>query len=219
METNSLFVALGLLLFGSAEDKATPSISNETYITSTNNNCKVFNPYPQENESITWSGDCVNGYANGKGTLQWYENGKKSDVFIGKLKNGKQISYGKCIWSSGNIYEGNWLNGMPHGKGKKTWVENYVYEGDYLNGKRTGKGKMTKANGSVYQGSWLNGKPHGYGKSTLVKNDNLIDYWKRKNQGHWQGDFYIIQGIFNKGKLEIECSSPTECKKKQANQK
>ena len=34
--------------------------------------CKVANPFPRPGESITWSGECKNGFAQGSGVLQWY---------------------------------------------------------------------------------------------------------------------------------------------------
>lgn len=39
--------------------------------------CKVVNIAPQEGESITWSGECKNGIANGEGTLTWFERASK----------------------------------------------------------------------------------------------------------------------------------------------
>ncbi len=221
MEINPLLMALGLALFGGGADNPTsastqnPNPSTETYITSTDSHCKVENTRPLANETVTWNGKCVNGFANGRGTVQWYQNGEKTSTFIGNLRNGKMHGKGKAIWSSGNIYEGDWVNGKQEGKGKKTWADGYVYQGEYSNGKQNGQGKIRQANGSVYQGGWLDSKPNGYGKLTLVKNDNLIDYWKPRNQGHWQGDVYIVQGIFKDDDLEIECSSVEECEQKQ----
>ena len=46
------------------------------WITTTNKPCKVWNPNPEPNESVTWTGPCKDGYANGKGILFWTENGK-----------------------------------------------------------------------------------------------------------------------------------------------
>ncbi|MDP2755165.1 MAG: hypothetical protein Q8P40_12360 [Nitrospirota bacterium] len=40
----------------------------------TDKGCKVWNPFPKPNESVTWSGECVDGKAHGYGVLQWYEN-------------------------------------------------------------------------------------------------------------------------------------------------
>ncbi len=200
METNSLLVALGLLLFGGGENEVTPTPLNETYITSTDSHCKIHNPNPKENETVTWSGKCVNGYASGQGIIQWYQNGKKTDVSIGNLRKGKANGKGKAIWGQGQSkedkYEGDWLNDYMHGQGKYTW-----------------------GNGNIYIGSFKKHKLNGFGTLTLVKDDDTIGNYIKEAKGNWQGDVYVIQGIFKDNDLKIECSSLTECKKKQANQK
>ncbi len=143
----------------------------KNYITSTDSHCKVSNPTPKENETITWSGECVNGFANGKGTVQWYQNGKKTSTFIGNLRNGEMNGKGKILFDNGNTYIGNFKQDMKN----------------------------------------------GYGKLTLVKDNETIkaiNSWEKNNRGHWQGDVYVIQGIFKNGTLEIACSSPKQCKQK-----
>lgn len=40
------------------------------------NGCKHWNSNPQAGETITWSGECKDGYASGQGTMQWYTSGK-----------------------------------------------------------------------------------------------------------------------------------------------
>ena len=53
------------------------------------NGCKHYNPNPKDNETLTWTGSCKNGYANGHGTLVWYENGEKASVNKGSKSKGK----------------------------------------------------------------------------------------------------------------------------------
>ena len=50
--------------------------------------CKVANIAPQEGESITWSGECEKGYASGEGTLTWFRNGIKTEVYEGMMVEG-----------------------------------------------------------------------------------------------------------------------------------
>jgi hypothetical protein len=38
--------------------------------------CALWNRMPQRDESVTWSGACVNGLASGPGVAQWYKNGQ-----------------------------------------------------------------------------------------------------------------------------------------------
>ncbi len=171
MSISEILTTILLGMFISANNP--PPTPSANYITSTNSHCKVGNPYPQPNESVTWSGKCVNGFAHGKGTVKWYENGKLMAVDVGTFRHGKQ-----------------------YGKGRTTWPS-----------------------GAVYQGYWKADKKEGFGTLTLPKDDEEIDSWKNANQGRWQGDVYIVQGIFKDDDLKIECSSPKDCEQKQAQQK
>src|ERR1700759_5733769 len=57
------------------------------WITATNQACKIWNPEPQADESVTWSGGCKDGLACGKGVLKWTENGKPDAEFDGEYDN------------------------------------------------------------------------------------------------------------------------------------
>jgi hypothetical protein len=56
-----------------------------------NIDCLIWNPVPQDGEEVTWSGDCVDGYAHGYGTEQWYQNGKINNGITGNINNGKFV--------------------------------------------------------------------------------------------------------------------------------
>ena len=79
------------------------------WITATNQPCKIWNPAPQPNESVTWSGPCKDGLASGKGVLVWTENGKPDVKFEGEYANGKRNGHGVMITPDGNRVEGEWL--------------------------------------------------------------------------------------------------------------
>jgi len=51
--------------------------------------CRVYNPHPVANETITWSGKCKNGYANGVGYNKWYKNGILQESYLGSMTKGK----------------------------------------------------------------------------------------------------------------------------------
>jgi len=100
--------ALLLLAFqtqAQTEDRAPPG-----WITATNQPCKIWNPVPQANESVTWSGECKDGYASGQGVLSWTENGKPDVVFEGRYANGKRNGHGVMIMPDGQRVEGEWVN-------------------------------------------------------------------------------------------------------------
>jgi len=87
------------------EKPATPD-----WITTKNKPCKVWNPNPEPNESVTWSGECKDGFASGKGILFWTENGKPDVEYDGDYANGKRNGHGVMIFPDGKRLEGFWVN-------------------------------------------------------------------------------------------------------------
>ena len=80
------------------------------WITTANKPCKVWNPEPVPNETVTWSGPCKDGFASGKGILQWTENGKPDVEFDGEYANGRRNGPGLMITPDGQRTEGDWVN-------------------------------------------------------------------------------------------------------------
>ena len=102
--------ALVFLSFAAAAQDTT---ATPDWITATNKPCKIWNPQPQANESVTWSGGCKDGYASGKGVLAWTENGKPDAKFDGIYANGKRNGPGTLIMPDGHRTEGNWADDEP----------------------------------------------------------------------------------------------------------
>ncbi|HKT18019.1 MAG TPA: hypothetical protein VJR47_08260 [Stellaceae bacterium] len=73
--------------------------------------CKVWNPAPQPHETVRWSGPCKAGFAEGEGTLQWFENGVPGDRYTGGYKHGHRDGYGVLTLSNGETIRGDWSNG------------------------------------------------------------------------------------------------------------
>lgn len=48
------------------------------YTITTDKGCRLNNPSPQPHETVSWTGACRNGYADGFGTLTWFQDGKPS---------------------------------------------------------------------------------------------------------------------------------------------
>jgi hypothetical protein len=92
------------------DDKAPQKAAAPDWITTSNKPCKVWNPEPQPNESVTWSGACKDGYASGKGILFWTENGKPDVEYDGEYVNGKRNGHGVMISPDGERVEGDWVD-------------------------------------------------------------------------------------------------------------
>lgn len=71
--------------------------TQQSWIADEQTGCKVFNLYPKQNQSISWSGKCVDGLAYGYGILQWHQNGIKSFEEEFTSKNGAMMQHGVAV--------------------------------------------------------------------------------------------------------------------------
>src|SRR5215475_6638516 len=46
------------------------------WIADASTGCRVWNDHPRPKETITWSGRCENGLAQGNGVVQWFEDSR-----------------------------------------------------------------------------------------------------------------------------------------------
>jgi len=161
----------------------------------TRDGCKVYNPNPKKDETISWTGACVSGYADGEGTLVWYKNDRPNQTYTGTMKKGSPHGHGKYDYGSGSVYEGDYILGREDGIGKVIYSNRqgvyYTYEGAFRNGDFEGIGteiyyKKAGDTSSMYKGGFLKNERHGHG---TVKEFN------------WRG-FAVTEGSFEKGKLQ-----------------
>jgi len=116
--------------------------------------CQVWNPHPQPGESARWSGACPNGFAQGRGAMQWFKNDLPFESDEGEWHAGRQIGYGSQVWPSGR-YEGELLDGEPNGRGVLV-LQGVHYEGEFRNGKPDGAGTLSRG-GESLRGTWIGG--------------------------------------------------------------
>jgi hypothetical protein len=135
---------------------AASSWSDESYI-SDNNGCKIANPSPKPNETVTWSGNCKAGFADGEGILQWSENGQPGGRYEGALLHGALSGQGKLTLPDGTSYDGGWLDGKQHGTGLLREAGGGSYWGEWKNGLPDGRGTMRRASGDAVHGIWKDG--------------------------------------------------------------
>jgi hypothetical protein len=123
--------------------------------------CKVANPFPRAGETITWSGECKNGFAHGEGVLQWFLNGKPDDRYEGNLLMGWAQGKGVLIKPDGAKYAGDWKDSMQHGSGRLEWPDGSWYDGDWKAGKPHGHGQYRRPDGKMFMGEWVDGEFEG----------------------------------------------------------
>jgi hypothetical protein len=116
--------------------------------------CQVWNPHPQPNETIRWTGACANGFAQGRGAAQWFRSNLPFESDEGEWRAGRQIGYGSQVWPSGR-YDGELVDGEPHGRGVLI-LQSLRYEGEFRNGKPNGTGTLTKGSETL-RGAWTDG--------------------------------------------------------------
>ena len=85
------------------------------WIKDTAHGAYVWNPEPQDGESVRWDGGTVrdgnNLYAQGNGRLTWFKNGQVIQVDEGTFEHGKQHGKFKHTFKSGNVDYSNWNHG------------------------------------------------------------------------------------------------------------
>ena len=119
--------------------------------------CKVSNPFPRAGESITWTGECKNGFAHGAGVLQWFFQGKEDDRYEGNLEMGWAEGRGTLYKADGGKYDGEWRQSMQEGTGRYEAPDGSWYDGQWKNGKPHGNGQYRRPDGRMFMGQWRDG--------------------------------------------------------------
>ncbi|HPL64192.1 MAG TPA: WG repeat-containing protein [Syntrophales bacterium] len=112
---------------------------------------------PKPGITVTWSGGCVNGSAEGSGTQVWFKNGVETSRYVGPMRAGARHGKGIYTWKSGDRYEGDFADNKRTGKGVYTWPSGSRHEGDFVDGKRTGMGVYVTKAGLRKEGEFLDG--------------------------------------------------------------
>jgi hypothetical protein len=198
--TRVLGVLVVLLALGSAAQAHEPGYWQQL---ENNPSCSVWNASPthEPSETMTWSGACVNGKAQGRGTRVWrYLEAEewKVSIYTGELMDGKAQGRGIYEWTSGKRYDGEWKEEMPHGRGAMVWASGDRYEGDWKNGRNDGRGIKEWASGDRYEGDWKNGKRTGHGVFVWGPNSewagNRYEGDLKDGKFHGHGIYYFANG-------------------------
>ena len=134
-----------------AQDREVPTIADE-------NGCKVYNPMPQQEESIKWDGPCNGGFADGSGILDWFIKGQLQERYEGELKQGWADGQGTYTSKTGMRYKGSWKNSMQDGTGTMQNPDGSIYQGEWKEGKPNGWGAYRTPDGETVEGDWVDGE-------------------------------------------------------------
>jgi hypothetical protein len=95
--------------------------------------CRMWDWHPAPEDSVTWTGSCMNGLKAGHGVAQWFEHGRAIDRFEGTFVAGRRLGYGHYSWNSTEWYLGLYLDDRPHGLGTAQ-IAGDVFVGRWKNG-------------------------------------------------------------------------------------
>jgi MORN repeat protein len=116
--------------------------------------CRVWDPHPQPRQSISWSGRCIDGFAEGRGIVQWFKDALVFEKDEGEWHEGRQTGKGVQTWPTGR-YDGELRNGEPSGHGVLT-LGDARYDGEFDRGRPHGVGMLKNSSGT-FQGVWRDG--------------------------------------------------------------
>jgi hypothetical protein len=148
MRITRYVMAFAVLVSGAA------TAQEGAWIADTSVGCQVWNPHPQPNETIRWSGACANGLAQGRGAAQWFRNNVLFETDQGEWQAGRQKGHGTQVWPTGR-YDGELTDGEPNGSGVLI-LPGARYEGEFRNGKPHGLGTLTRGS-ETFRGTWNEG--------------------------------------------------------------
>ena len=101
--------------------------------------CYVWNPNLQPDETVTWTGACSGGLAQGTGTLTGvWDSGKQTSESTGLLQDGKLYGHWVLRDANGDVGEGPYVEGEWHGDWVLRFADGTVLEGPFVEGKRQG---------------------------------------------------------------------------------
>lgn len=154
--------------------------------------CYVWNENLREGEIMAWSGQCFDGFAQGRGTLKTVAV-FLGDVFTNKgeekgyLRDGKR--HGKWVerFSNGRVtIEGSFVDDEKHGD----WV--YYYsdgtlksKGTYVNGKKHGDWVERDKDLGTQEGLYVNDKKHGEWINSWSNGRSKGRYVNGEKEGTW----------------------------------
>lgn len=147
--------------------------------------CRVFT-----DSYFNWEGPCLDGYANGIGTLTYTTSG---DKFVGEVVNGRITGQGLSYSNDVLVYDGEFLDGKYNGQG--TLYENniLIYDGSFFSGKKSGEGTLFFWNGNIcYEGEFENDKPNGYG--TMYFNSESKEIYRK---GEFENGIFKLESKVN----------------------
>ena len=136
--------------------------------------CYVWNPNPQPGETVTWTGACAGGKAQGTGTLTWVHDAG-AQTSIGRLVDGEYNGHWVLRLASGQVQEGPYLDGEPNGHWVVRFASGEVQEGPIVDGEQNGHWVVRFADGNTMEGPYVNGVKQGRWIWRSADGDDIVE--------------------------------------------
>ena len=87
--------------------------------------CYLWNPSPQDDETVGWNGECSNGLAQGIGRTTWYEHHEVTQMWEGRRVDGKGDGWTVGRGFGDDVFhtEGCVVNDEPYGRLTRRYTE------------------------------------------------------------------------------------------------
>jgi hypothetical protein len=193
-----------------------PHIYAQAFIRDSNG-CAIWNgnPQPKPGTTVSWSGACRGGFAQGSGILEWFVNEVRVEKEDTQFKDGREVGQSHVTFPNGSqmqadFQDGNrvhlkiqfldgthaeWFfpDGGQIGQGTIIWATGGQYSGSFIDGQLSGQGKLTYPNGNIYTGTVKSGKPDGQGN--LVHTNGIREVGTFSNGSAVRVNVYNEMGV------------------------
>ena len=155
-------------------------------------NCYIWIDEVKEKHTVTWSGQCQAGKAQGRGkdTREYVDGADtKTRNGIGSYLNGKRDGRWKIRWPDDNNLEaeiGFYVDGKKSGQWEERRASGSVYIGPYVDGKKNGQWEELNLDGYGDTGPYVDGKRHGQWELRYSAATSSGPYVDGKKNGQWE---------------------------------
>ena len=122
--------------------------------------CYVWNPFPQPGETVSWTGACAAGKAQGTGTLTWAHDAGVQTNTGGRLVDGEKNGHWVIRFADGDVAEGPYVDDERNGHWVIRFADGDVAEGPYIDGEQNGHW-VIRSGSFTEEGPYVDGKRDG----------------------------------------------------------
>ena len=140
--------------------------------------CHIWNRQPQSEETITWSGECVDGKVSGRGEAQWrFRSAGLWETWTDVAEyEGGRVTDGRLVSSNsdGDVFEGSLVDEERHGHWVMRYSDGETWEGPLTEGDRHGIWVGKTSDSPLVLECWRAGERLGLG-NCVSDNDDVVD--------------------------------------------